>query len=461
MIGHLEDTIVAIASPPGGAVRGIIRASGPAVLECLAAIFRPIPPADLSSVRVPTAFGGEILLPGFAWPLPGELLFWPGRRSYTRQPTAELHTVGSPPLLEAILAALCQTKARLAQPGEFTLRAFLSGRIDLTQAEAVLGVIEAADADQLNAALAQLAGGLARPLKQLRDQLLDLLAHLEAGFDFADEDIAFLSPEELALRLDHAADALEKIRAQLHGRSHADHKPRVVLVGRPNVGKSSLFNALAGAPRAIVSPQAGTTRDYLIAELDLDGVRCELVDTAGMALGTGPCDPEGEIAAAAQAAARRQAQQATVELFCLDSTQDFHPWEQQQLASARRARLLVLTKIDAPRRLVLDRPAIETSALTGKGLAELKAALRAKLVESGTPEAPYGAVASTAARAHDSLRQAAEAIARARQLHQQRAGEELVAAELRLVLEGLGQVAGAVYTDDILDRIFSRFCVGK
>jgi len=272
------------------------------------------------------------------------------------------------------------------RPGERVLEAGTGAGATLLCLGARVPDIDAVGVEQ-NAALAQLAGGLARPLKQLRDQLLDLLAHLEAGFDFADEDIAFLNPEELALRLDHAADALEKIRAQLHGRSHADHKPRVVLVGRPNVGKSSLFNALAGAPRAIVSPQAGTTRDYLIAELDLDGVRCELVDTAGMALGTRPCDPEGEIAAAAQAAARRQAQQATVELFCLDSTQDFHPWEQQQLASARRARLLVLTKIDAPRRLVLDRPAIETSALTGKGLAELKAALRAKLVESGTPEA--------------------------------------------------------------------------
>lgn len=460
MIGQLDDTIVAIASPPGGAARGIIRGSGPAVVACLGRVFRPIPPADLRSIRVPTALSGEFLLPGFAATLPGEVLLWPGRRSYTRQPTAELHTVGSPPLLEALLGALCQAGARLAQPGEFTLRAFLSGRIDLTQAEAVLGVIEAADAEQLEAALAQLAGGLARPLKQLREDLLELVAHLEAGFDFADEDIAFLSPGELAARLAGAVGSLEKIGAQLESRAQSDYQPRAVLVGRPNVGKSSLFNALAGAERAIVSPQAGTTRDYLIAELDLDGLRCELVDTAGLAPGANPRIAEEDVAAAAQAAAQHQARQATVELFCLDSTTELDAWERQQLGSAARDRLLVVTKIDAPRRLVLDRPAIETSALSGAGIARLKSALRAKLAETA-PQARYRAVASTAARSRQSLQQAAEALARACQLHQQRAGEELVAAEVRLALDALGQVAGAVYTDDILDRIFSRFCVGK
>ncbi len=461
MLGGVEDTIVAIASPPGGAARGILRVSGPAVCECLARVFRPTAGADLSAVRVPTALPGEFHLPGFASPLPGEVLLWPGNRSYTRQPLAELHTLGSPPLLEALVAAVCQAGARLAQPGEFTLRAFLSGRIDLTQAEAVLGVIDAARADQLDAALVQLAGGLARPLKQLRDELLDLVADLEAGFDFADEDLAFLSPAELAARLDHAAGALDKIQAQLQSRAQADHKPRAVLVGRPNVGKSSLFNALAGAEQAIVSPQPGTTRDYLIAELDLDGLRCELVDTAGLSSPESFSGPAGEIEAAAQAAAVGQAQQAQVELFCVDSTVPLDPWEEEQLAEARRPRLVVLTKIDAPRRVVLEMPALETSAWTGAGIGELKAALRARLAEAGAPGGPYPAVASTAARSRESLRQAAEALARARQLHQDRLGEELIAAEVRLALEALGQVAGAVYTDDILDRVFSRFCVGK
>ncbi len=461
MIGELEDTIVAIASPPGGAVRGIVRASGPGVLECLARVFRPIPPVELPTVRVPTALSGEFHVPGVASPLPGEVLLWPGPRSYTRQPLAELHTLGSPPLLEALLEGLCQAGARPAQPGEFTLRAFLSGRIDLTQAEAVLGVVDAADPGQLDAALAQLAGGLARPLQRLREELLDLVAHLEAAFDFADEDITFLSVGQLAERLERAAAAVEKIRAQLQSRSQTDDKPRAVLVGRPNVGKSSLFNALAGAEQAIVSAQPGTTRDYLIAQLDLDGICCELIDTAGLVPLDGPFSREDDPDAAAQRTAQTQARQAHVELFCLDGTRELDPWEQEQLHAGGRARLLVVTKVDAPRRLALDVPAIETSALAGTGLAELKAALRARLVETAMPDAPYRAVAATAARSRHWLHQAAEALARAQQLHQSRAGEELVAAEVRLALEALGQVAGAIYTEDILDRIFSQFCVGK
>lgn len=461
MIGGLEDTIVALASPPGGAARGIIRASGPRVLECLARVFQPIPSADLSAIRVPTAWPGEFLLPGFASTLPGEVLLWPGQRSYTRQPLVELHTLGSPPLLEALLEAMCQAGARLAQPGEFTLRAFLSGRIDLTQAEAVLGVVDAADPSQLDAALAQLAGGLARPLQRLRDELLDLLAHLEAAFDFAEEDLAFLTAEELDARLEQALAAVKKIRAQLQARAQAGHKPRAVLVGRPNVGKSSLFNALVGMTQALVSPQPGTTRDYLTAEMDLDGLRCELVDTAGLAPWTRAARPEDDIEAAAQAATRSQAQQAYVQLFCLDGTTELDAWEQAQLHASCPQRLVVITKVDAPRRLVLDVPAIETSAHACIGLAELKAALRAKLVEMTTPDGLYPAVASTAARSGESLRQAAEALARAQELHRRRAGEELVAAEVRLALEALGEVAGAVYTDDILHRVFSRFCVGK
>jgi tRNA modification GTPase len=191
------DTIAAIASAPGGAARGIVRLSGPGVLDCLKRSFVIADEqcSSLEAILAAHAVRGTLRLPTTR--LPCELYYWPGARSYTREPLAELHTLGSPPLLASALAALCQAGARLAQPGEFTLRAFLAGRLDLTQAEAVLGVIDARGRTQLDAALAQLAGGLSAPLGRLRERLIDLLAHLEAGLDFVEEKIEFISSAEL------------------------------------------------------------------------------------------------------------------------------------------------------------------------------------------------------------------------------------------------------------------------
>lgn len=290
---QLEDTIVAVASPPGGAARGIVRMSGPSVTAYLETVFQAEGPENPTDTGHPTAITGTLHLDTLASPLPCELYLWPDRRSYTGEPVAEFHTLGSPPLLELLVNQLCVAGARLAQPGEFTLRAFLSRRIDLTQAEAVLGVIDAHDQQQLDVALEQLAGGLARPLHTLRDALLDLLSHLEAGFDFADEDLSFITPEELARQLNNAAEITDNLAKQIRSRATTGLLPHVALVGWPNTGKSSLFNALAAQAKAITSHHAGTTRDYLTAKLNLDGVHCCLVDTAGI----GATDTEKTITA--------------------------------------------------------------------------------------------------------------------------------------------------------------------
>jgi tRNA modification GTPase len=458
-----DDTIAAVASPPGGAARDIVRLSGPAALACTGAVFRAADGRVLTEIRRPEAVPGELRLPGFASPCPATAWCWPGRRSYTRQPTVELHLVGSPPLVEATLAAVCAAGARLARPGEFTLRAFLAGRIDLTQAEAVLGVIDAADRRGLQVALQQLAGGLARPLAELRERLLELLAHLEAGLDFVEEDIEFIAADQLQRQLAAAADEVHRLAEQVQTRGASGAVPRVVLVGRPNVGKSSLFNALAGAS-ALVSPIAGTTRDYLEAEVDLEGVRVRLCDTAGAGM------TENRILAAAETQRRGQAEAAHLLLLCLEASTPPGAWEREQLADASPPRLVVLTKCD---RLDLaasggsrgldppyppDAPCVRTSAVSGQGLGELRAALRGALVASQ----PTGEVVpSTAARSRESLRLAAESLARAGRLAEDNAGEELVAAEVRVALSALGEVTGAVYTEDLLDRIFSRFCIGK
>jgi tRNA modification GTPase len=378
---------------------------------------------------------------------------------------AELHTLGSPPLLEMTLAALCTAEARLAQPGEFTLRAFLAGRLDLTQAEAVLGVIDAADTRQLEAALAQLAGGLAGPLRRLRNDLVDLLAHLEAGFDFADEDLPFITPEQLHRQLAATTDTVDRLIEQMTCRRETADLVRVVLLGWPNTGKSSLFNALLGRTGALVSETPGTTRDYLTAELELDGsVRCLLVDTAGIEPdAAAPHDP---VRHAAQEAAARQARLAQVLVLCLDCTRPVNAWEEHQLAAHASARpgdlgslIVALTKIDLPQRLTLARPAVATSSVTGQGLESLKRELASAVLAARGGEGEV--VAGTAARCGESLRLAAECLGRARQVLSDGGGEELVAAELRVALDELGKVVGAVYTEDVLERVFSRFCVGK
>jgi tRNA modification GTPase len=471
----LDDTIAAIASPPGGAARGIVRLSGPQAIE-LATCFIEPGGTTLRLSHPTQVVAGSLRLPGLHSPLPCDVYLWCGRpactgagetpapqspapqvRSYTGQPVAEIHTLGSPPLLELVLRSLCAAGARLAGPGEFTLRAFLAGRIDLTQAEAVLGVIDAADARDLNVALGQLAGGLARPLHRLRDGLLDLLAHLEAGFDFADEDLSFITHEELDRRLAEAETGVASILGQMASRGEESHAARAVLVGRPNTGKSSLFNALAGDRAALVSDLPGTTRDYLIAELDLDGVKCRLVDAAGMPLAVS--DAENAVESAAQSAAEGQRRAADVEVLCLDCTRPLDDWERNELRSDNgKNRLVVLTKCDAPRRTDCTTAAVETSALSRQGIETLRRELRERAIAAAGGRGE--AVAGTAARCRESLRLAGESLAQARRVASG-GQDELVAAELHIALAELGKVVGAVYTDDVLDRIFSRFCVGK
>jgi tRNA modification GTPase len=388
--------------------------------------------------------------------VPALAYLWPTARSYTRQPSAELHLPGAAPVLEAALAAVCAAGARLARPGEFTLRAFLAGRLDLTQAEAVLGVIDAQSRAALTAALSQLAGGLAQPLAALRESLLDLLAHLEAGLDFVEEDIAFITPTQLEAQLAAAVAQVAAISQQLGSRGVAGELPRVALVGLPNCGKSSLLNALTGQSAALVSPLAGTTRDFVTARAKLVRRECLLVDTAGRDDGAG-----GQVESAAQAAARQSAAEADLILLCIDGSQPLADWDREQLAaSPTQPRLIVWTKGDLRQGsgFGVQGSGIATSSLTGAGLDDLKRAIDEQLEAIAVEGA---AVASTAARCRDSLYRAATALAHAQSAAQGNLGQELVAAEVRLALEDLGQVVGAVYTEDLLDRVFSRFCIGK
>ena len=462
-MNDLEDTIVAIASAPGGAARGIVRLSGLRTLPCLAGFFQSAPHLKPSAAHVET---GHARLIDISAPLPCNVFVWPNDRSYTRQPSAEVHTLGSPPLLEALVRTACAHGARPALPGEFTLRAFLAGRVDLTQAEAVLGVVDAADPRALDIALQQMAGGLARSLHRVREGLLDLVAHIEAGLDFAEENIEFVSPAEIDRCLVVASDAVADLLGRMSTRDATGDAVRAALIGSPNVGKSSLFNALLSDSAAIVASAAGTTRDFLIGQLELDGVACRLIDTAGIDRDDLEGVPEAaaSIDELAQRAANQQHQSTHVRVLCLDSSRPLNGWEQAELRSATSTvTLVVLTKCDQPRRVANPSPSnaefVATSSRTGQGMDDLRRRLHELVLAAR--HADSDVVGATAIRCHDSLRRTAVALAQAREMVRRREGEELVAAEIRLALDELGQVSGAVYNDDVLDRIFSRFCIGK
>jgi tRNA modification GTPase len=445
MLHDPQDTIVALSSAPGPGLRAIVRLSGAAAFRIAGTVFTSADPLDLSRRR---CYTGHLSLDGLAAPLPADLYVWPGPRTYTGQDLLELHTLSCPPVLDLLVGQLLNAGARAAQPGEFTLRAFLAGKLDLTQAEAVLGIIAAGSRDELRLALGQLAGGVARPLQELRDDLLDLLAEVEAGLDFAEEDIHFVSRDELLKRLARGMAQVTILQRQLTQRAVDRRAFRVVLAGEPNAGKSSLFNALAGAAAALVSPEPGTTRDYLVRNLKIDQVLIELVDTAGWQ------ETNSVIGEQAQSLGREQAEQADLVVWCVEAGKPATAAERALLARKGKAAVVgVATKCD----LAPGAPSlVATSAVTGLGLDEL----RTLLGERGRSHFRPGLAPSLSRCRHhvdallEHLRQAHAAV-----LYED--PPEVLALELRGALDELGEMVGAVYTDDLLDRIFSRFCIGK
>jgi len=457
------DTIVALATARGGAARGVVRLSGPRAWQLVEQVFQPKLPDATSDCR-PAAVTGSLALPPMRNRVPATLFLGRAPRSYTGQDLVEVHTLGSPPILECVIATLVARGARAALPGEFTMRAFLSGKLDLTAAEAVLGLIDATSARQAEVALRQMAGGIARPIGQLRNRLLDLLAELEAGLDFAEEDIEFIDRAELRSSLAAARTTLGELSGQMTGRSLSRDHRRVVLVGPPNAGKSSLFNALVGSDAALVSRTAGTTRDYLVGELRLSDSAVELIDTAGVE------SPTSEIDRKSQAARDQAALDADLLLWCVDlsdassATIEVAPLSDSLIRDSRV--FVVGTKLDlAPAAtshhspLITHSAAIAVSARTGAGLTELREAIAAWV--RGGDQSESTVVATTAARCRQSIDGALAAIDAALAAAESAVSDDLIAAELRLALDELAHVVGAVYTDDILDRIFSRFCIGK
>ena len=468
----LDDTIVAIASAPDPAPRGVIRLSGESLSAVLQAAF-PESGGALGSISARPSSLPAALPIGENQTLPGRLLVWPTTRSYTRQPSAEFHTLGAPVLLHLGVEALCRAGARLARPGEFTLRAFLAGRIDLTQAEAVLGLIDAESESAFQTALRQSSGGLALPFAHLRDELVDLLAELEATLDFIDQDIEFISRAALVNKLKAAEHAASRLRGQISNRRELAKPVTVVLAGAPNAGKSSLFNRIAGDDLAIISPEAGTTRDALRCRIRQAGTFWELFDTAGLEDKRAsqefqrepesfkPEDSLAAVSAAAQTQTATRLDAADILIWCVPASEVDATAAGGTIPALRQSTQLlqVATKLDELTTASLPPGWLGTSSATGQGVELLVARVSELAAQAGLSGGEV--MPATAVRCAEQVQSMVEALARSRQAAEEGWGEELVAAELRVALDNLGQIAGTVYNDEILGRIFSRFCIGK
>jgi tRNA modification GTPase len=451
------DTIVAIATPPGRGGIGVVRLSGPearAIAGGLIAHARPLEPRHATFTTVGSGFSRTGATDAIDHVV---VTYFPGPHSYTGEDVVELSAHGSPVVLHAIVAAAVASGARLAEPGEFTLRAFLNGRIDLPQAEAVADLIDAVTPLQARAAFDQLQGTLTAVIADVDAALFDLIARLEASVDFPEEGYHFIDPGALARAIDELRERTARLLAD-GGRGRLVREGlQIAIVGKPNVGKSSLFNALAGAARAIVTDIPGTTRDLVTEAIDLDGLRATLVDTAGLR-------PTTDIVEAHGVARSKQAHAvADLTLLVLDRSQPLDVNDRDVISQTTDGnRLIVANKADlaAAWRESEVPGAIAVSATTGAGLNELRGRIAAALDVDLLADRP----AITNVRHIALVKRAHDALTRARTAALADGGalpEEFVLADLQDARTALEQVNGQRTTEDMLAHIFSRFCIGK
>jgi tRNA modification GTPase len=455
----LEDTIIAIATPPGFGGLGVVRISGGRALAVAGRIFEasagrrkpfPVRRPVFGTIRDPerNAALDEALLTYFKAP-----------RSYTREDVVELSVHGSPAVLESIIRLGAKAGARLARPGEFTLRAHLNGRLDIIQAEAVNDLIRSVSLTQARISSRQLGGSLSRRVSRLRGRLISILAAVEAGLEFPDEGPRSGQPAWRRSLGAAISDIERLVRSHEAGRA-LSQGVTLAIAGRTNVGKSTLFNALLEEDRAIVTPFPGTTRDFLREEVIIDGIVFHLVDMAGLGRAAHPVEKRGI------ARGQKIAREADGLLLVIDASRGWSE-EDERLARRYRSRkaVFVLNKTDLPgkadrkkvRAIAGENPVVEVSALKGKNIDALRAAIQARF-------APRTAAADEVilhARQQDRLLEALEALRRAERLMASCHSEEVPAEEIRAAISHIGELTGEVRAEEVLEEIFSRFCVGK
>ena len=451
------DTIVAISTPPGRGGIGIVRLSGPAARSIAEPLLKLRHPLAAGQARFAEVLDSEksaldeAVVTLFAAP-----------NSYTSEDVVEIAAHGSPVLLEYLVRQSIANGARLAEPGEFTQRAFLSGRLDLTQAEAVHDLIESQTLHQARIAAQQLGGALSRRIAPIKESLIKLIAELEAGVDFVEDDLDLLTTTQILVQL-------KPIQATLNALEQTFSYGRIVrdgftlaIVGRPNAGKSSLFNRLVERDRAIVTASPGTTRDLIVERVAMNGIPVDIIDTAGLRT-HGELD---EAEALGIAKSREALADADILLLVADATQPLQPEDLDLLnTNTNRNTILVYNKSDLlsptaePRNEEQTNVATtQTSALTGAGIPEL----RSKIVSLVTVGASTSDTAMiTNLRQQQSVTSALQALTRAREATTKNAPHEILLLDLHEALNALDTLTGTTTPDDILQRIFSTFCIGK
>jgi tRNA modification GTPase len=449
----LDDTIVAIATPPGRGGLGVVRLSGP----------------DAASIAAPMLRLKRAFEPGCA--IFGELIEPSGKRidevvatyferphSYTTDEVVEISAHGSPVVLRHMVELALAGGARLAEPGEFTMRAFLNGRIDLAQAEAVRDLIDSQTLYQAQVAAQQLGGAISRALQPTKKKLVELIALLEAGIDFADDDVPVLPAAKIQVHLAEARCPLEQLANSFAYGKFVHEGLTLAIVGRPNVGKSSLFNRLVERERAIVTATPGTTRDLVSEAVAIGGIPLHLMDTAGIR------DSKDEAESIGIQKSREALADADLVLVVLDASQPVTEEDHALIAqAAQRKGIVIENKADlasAQGRLgIVSAPVVRTSALTGEGLPDLREEILRQIQGTDAPQAETSFL--TSLRHQHLVEQSLQSLGAAAIAVDRRVPHEMVLLDLYAALRALDEITGATTTDDILNLIFGTFCIGK
>jgi len=449
---NLNDTIVAISTPPGRGGLGVVRISGAEAVAIAGKILRfPGGPAwrswSAALAELPDELGraiDQVVVTFFERP-----------RSYTAEDVIEISCHGSPVVLRYAMERAMAEGARPAEPGEFTLRAYLNGRIDLPQAEAVRDLIEATTLYQARIAAQQMDGSVSRRVAPFKEQLLELISLLEAGIDFAEDDVSIAPAEEILRRLDFIECGIERVAASFSYGKIVHSGFTLAIVGRPNVGKSSLFNRLLEQDRAIVTAIPGTTRDLVSEVAAIRGIPVKLVDTAGIR-------PSEELVETLGIERSFQAMaDADVTLVVIDLSTPVEPQDHKLIerAKSQGRALIVGNKSDLVRRAQLPEGAIAVSALTGAGIEDLREGIFQAIAPGGEPEQANGFI--TSLRHEQLLRESRDYLAKARGAVAAGIPHEMLLLDLYAALRPIDAITGATTADDILNRIFSTFCIGK